>query len=372
MLDEAESGSFSLYRVILPEELVFGQQIGSGTEASVYSATWGNYPVAVKKFRGIPSSSQFQRELSIMSLIQHPNLVQCYGGFSDTKTDTYYLVMDLMDSDVSSFLHKPQDSNTSSQYEFSTILKIAQQTAKGLEYLHQLNLIHRDLKSVNLLIDSQFNVKVGDFGLSRMIAPKNKNMTANIGTVSWIAPEVFEKQPYDAKADVYSFGIVLWELFTKKVPFENIDTFDIPIAVIKGERPVIPKECPKEYSKLIQLCWNKKPNKRPTFSKIYKTLVKISKDLGLQVHSADTSFIANSLPLFLRFNNRKAFSTDNLTESTNNSSSKSEEEEAKAKLNEHSTASPKFKNALKTSVSSSIFPKRRGSESKSIKKNQNT
>lgn len=208
-----------------------------------------------------------------MSLLHHPNLVRCYGGYANSTTDTYFLVMDLMKCDVFKALQKDSPWIIDSEI----MVRIALQTAKGLEYLHQCNLIHRDLKSVNLLIDENYNVKVCDFGLSRMVAPKKQNMTGNVGTVSWIAPEVFEKQPYDMKADVYSFGIVLWELYTKQVPFDNISTFEIPVAVIRGDRPPIPKDCPKDYCKLMKECWNKKPSKRPTFSKVVKTLTKILK-----------------------------------------------------------------------------------------------
>lgn len=329
MLDEAENGTFALFKEIRPSELVIGEEIGSGTEACVFKALWDGRDIAVKRFRGIPSSQAFQRELSIMSLVQHPNLLRCYGGFSDTRNDEYFLVMDLMSTDVHAALHAstplpaPARSSTSSpppqprresrsvlkvsgpapvaggkrlwNMGYAQILKLALQTARGMEYLHDCNLIHRDLKSVNLLMDHDFNAKVCDFGLSRILAPKHQNMTGNVGTVSWIAPEVFEKQPYDTKADVYSFGIVMWELYVKQIPFQDLNTFEIPIAVIKGDRPAIPKDCPKEYAKLMQLCWHKKPSKRPTFQKIVKTLMKLSKDIGLDSFGMFSSSSGHSL-----------------------------------------------------------------------------
>jgi len=372
MLDEAEAGAFTLFKEIKPSELEFGEEIGSGTEASVFKAKWDTLSIAVKKFRGIPSTQQFQRELSIMSLVQHPNLLRCYGGYSDTKKDEYYLVMDLMDTDVHAALHsatlpiasRADNGSASSlkdgesrlraasggshsspakrswEIRYPQMLKIALHTARGLEYLHECNLIHRDLKSVNLLIDENFNAKVCDFGLSRVVAPKNQNMTGNVGTVSWIAPEVFEKQPYDAKADVYSFGVVMWELFTKQVPFQDMNTFEIPMAVIKGERPPIPKDCPKEYYKLMQLCWHKKPSKRPTFPKIVKTLLKLSKDILITEFAptspspslvrASPQFSQSATLLRSRESSFLNVSGSSLEESATTSSSKSEDDAEKA------------------------------------------
>jgi serine/threonine protein kinase len=398
LLDEAENGSFTLFKEIKPTEIELGEEIGSGTEACVMKAKWESRPIAIKKFRGIPSTTQFQRELSIMSLVQHPNLLRCYGGYSDTKKDEYYLVMDLMDTDVHAALHSPAANQVNSSpvsltrsdprsasplrnsapspanttgskrtwdIRYPQMLKIALHTARGLEYLHDCNLIHRDLKSVNLLIDEHYNAKVCDFGLSRIIAPKNQNMTGNVGTVSWIAPEVFEKQPYDAKADVYSFGVVMWELYTKQVPFQDLNTFEIPIAVIKGERPAIPKECPKEYAKLMQSCWHKKPAKRPTFQKIVKSLLKLTKDNGLEAPGSPAPLLSRAAGGFsqsavaLRTRESAALyaSTGSLEESATTSSSRSEED---GPDKNHKTGSGKVPPAL------SSFPRRRTASSAAI------
>ena len=402
LLDEAEAGSFTLFKEIKPSEIEFGEEIGSGTEACVLKAKWESRPIAIKKFRGIPSTTQFQRELSIMSLVQHPNLLRCYGGYSDTKKDEYYLVMDLMDTDVHAALQQvassgPAPGNASPppmlarsdprsssplrnsspaitanaqpgfkrtwEIRYPQMLKIALHTARGMEYLHECNLIHRDLKSVNLLIDEHYNAKVCDFGLSRIIAPKNQNMTGNVGTVSWIAPEVFEKQPYDAKADVYSFGIVMWELYTKQVPFQDLNTFEIPMAVIKGERPPIPKECPKEYAKLMQSCWHKKPAKRPTFQKIVKSLLKLTKDNGLpEAPGSPAPLLARAAGGFsqsaivLRTRESSLYnSTGSLEESATTSSSRSEEDGPDKKVG-----------SGKVPPSLASFPRRRTASSATI------
>jgi len=180
--------------------------------------------------------------------------------------------------------------------------------ARGMEFLHSCNLIHRDLKSNNLLVRNIVStfaeVKICDFGLSRVV-DRSKLMTGNVGTVSWIPPEIFEKKQYNEKCDVYSFGIILWELYYRKVPFSEISAFEIPLYVIDGKRPPLTKELPKGYSKLMKACWFGKSSRRPSFTQIIKALTK------MQQISSDNSPIPARRPSPLpRSNSRdRSFST---------------------------------------------------------------
>ena len=100
----------------------------------------------------------------------------------------------------------------------------------------------------------------------------NDNMTSNMGTVAWMAPEMFQGGNYTEKVDVYSYGMVLFEIFARKIPFDDVDGFSVPVQVTKGLRPKLPKHVPKSWVKLITQCWHDKPSKRPTFDRIVDTL----------------------------------------------------------------------------------------------------
>jgi len=227
------------------EELELVRPVGFGTAGSVYSGYYKGTPVAIKKIRNDIDYEDFLKEISILSVVYHKNLIRCVGGV--TKDSKRYIVTELMHTNLNEILQLKV------AMDLGMRLKIALDTASGVDFLHQhCNMIHRDLKSLNILIfshDSGIDVKICDFGISRVIDTK-RIMTGNVGTVSWIAPEVFEHKKYNEKADVYSFGIILWELITEDTPFANLTQFTIPIAVIKGERPRIPHFCNKEVKKI--------------------------------------------------------------------------------------------------------------------------
>ncbi|KAK6115057.1 hypothetical protein DH2020_007326 [Rehmannia glutinosa] len=148
------------------------------------------------------------------------------------------------------------------------LLKFAIDVCKGMEYLHQKNVIHRDLKTANLLMDTCKVVKVADFGVARF---QNKGgvMTAETGTYRWMAPEVINHQPYDQKADVFSFAIVLWELVTAKVFRDDTMTpLQAALGVRQGLRPELPENAHPKLLDLMQRCWGALPSDRPSFSEI--------------------------------------------------------------------------------------------------------
>eukprot|EP01121_Diplochlamys_sp_Union-15-3_P012670 TRINITY_DN382_c0_g1_i2.p1 TRINITY_DN382_c0_g1~~TRINITY_DN382_c0_g1_i2.p1 ORF type:complete len:194 (+),score=26.11 TRINITY_DN382_c0_g1_i2:117-698(+) len=155
------------------------------------------------------------------------------------------------------------------------ILQIAQDVAKAMKYLHMIGILHRDLKTANLLVDTNWHIKVTDFGMAKLIrkGPNAMQMTGNVGTLAWVAPEVLDPSvtTYTEKVDVYSYGVVLWEIVTSDIPFTNVEA-GLRSMVIGGARPDIPIETPKFWKQLIRQCWQQDPEKRPSFRDISRKL----------------------------------------------------------------------------------------------------
>ena len=256
-----------------PEDIKVGKKLGSGAFGEVFRGKLFGKEVAVKKLINQDldpdSLNSFKKEVQIMAKLRHPNVLLFMGA--STKPGDLMLVTELMPKgSVYDLMH---DKNN--QLSFKRRMKMAKQAALGMNWLHcsKPPFIHRDLKTSNLLVDDGYNVKVCDFGLSHVKSHGDKGVRGSYGscgTPLWMAPEVLLNKPYDESVDVYSFGIVLWELLTQEDPFPDIDTFSMMLdqVVNNNYRPKIPDYCPTRLKQLIEACWNGDPSKRPTFEKM--------------------------------------------------------------------------------------------------------
>lgn len=143
--------------------------------------------------------------------------------------------------------------------------------AIGLEYLHENGYVHRDVKSANFLLTKDDTLKIADFGLAKEL--DETMSTVSKGTVRWMAPEVIEDLKLSKKSDVYSYGVVIWEICTRQRPFESFPSdHAVMTAVCNGERPHIPEDCPAFLQEIIRSCWQAKHRQRPTMHGIVKML----------------------------------------------------------------------------------------------------
>ena len=272
---------------ILPSELVMGDLLGKGSFSKVYKGKCRGQDVAVKIFNVQNDPDELENirtEIAVMSQIFHPNVVLFMGACTDPEKKLM-IVTERLPTDLYSLL-----ISNKNKYNLSLRkrMKMAKEAALGINWLHsgKQKFIHRDLKLSNLLVTHDFHIRVADFGLTRLKS-NGEDSEAPQGSPAYMAPEVFMGE-YDEKCDVYSFGMVLWEMLTQERVFTEYPSFQqLMFAVVEeGVRPVIPKNCPTSLKHLISECWDAEAKNRPSFDKILDKLDHVMVDVSLQDHGA--------------------------------------------------------------------------------------
>ncbi|XP_014490367.1 serine/threonine-protein kinase HT1-like [Vigna radiata var. radiata] len=270
--------------LIDPKLLFIGSKIGEGAHGIVYEGRYRARIVAIKVLhRGstleerVSRENRFAREVNMMSRVHHENLVKFIGACKDP------LMVIVTEMLPGLSLRRYLITIRPKQLELYVAIKFALDIALAMDWLHANGIIHRDLKPDNLLLtENQRSVKLADFGLAREESV-TEMMTAETGTYRWMAPELYstvtlrqgEKKHYNNKVDVYSFGIVLWELLTNRMPFEGMSNLQAAYAAaFKQERPNLPEDISPDLAFIIQSCWVEDPNMRPSFSQIIRMLNK--------------------------------------------------------------------------------------------------
>jgi len=328
---------FAANWMILPQTIRLGPKVGSGAYGDVYRGTLWGTSVAVKKLspngrRPTASSQQLaetdgeasdlivdqsvmeeiRKEISILSKLRHPNVVLYMGACIDGNR-----VSIITEWCARGSLYDVIYDFDKYFIDASLIIKLAMGIAQGMNYLHCLDskIIHRDLKSQNVLLDTHLQPKIADFGLSHVRRSKQNNANPVIrsiarrlstrttvapdikavglshdstpnepqdhygifGTPEWMAPEVMQGQWYTEKVDVYSYGILLSEIVSRQMPFsdqlQNRSYLDVACAVIEhGATPTLPKWCDQFLRNLILACLSRSPEARPSFTDIIRHL----------------------------------------------------------------------------------------------------
>jgi hypothetical protein len=324
-----------------PQDLPEVSYIGRGTFGEVYETNWLGEQYCKKVLREADLES-FKSEFEILAGLCHPHVVRVVCWAKEQKQD-YSLVMDLMQEDLYHFLNpRPADTGSSHSDEgfsdssddnstgskdaddddvsasmaaaavpsstpeaaevpllsMTAAVDLMLQVARGLKYLHSQRIVHRDVKSSNILVkaltgvpeleykEGYLSAKLADFGTSKTkISSTRFSMpTSNIGTTPWMAPEVFsvdsgavvpgrQLPAYPFKADVYSFALVCYEILTRKQPFEGEERVVLRYRIkVDRLRPELPERCPTRLASLIQRCWEHNPRQRPDFHEICREL----------------------------------------------------------------------------------------------------
>jgi serine/threonine protein kinase len=271
--------------LVNPQDLHSGNLLGEGKYGRVHAAKWLGEKYAKKSPKGYQEN--LKQEIAVLAGLHHPHIMSVVGCSEDNGTCSY--IMERMDKSLTDILE-------GNQLSIIRCVDIMLQIAEGMDYLHRMDLVHRDLKPKNILIKRcdypgsggskiaqvvgpLWIVKVSDFGTMKVMESTTQNTAIGrvYGTLMFMAPETYEELPgrsHPKKADIYSFGLICFSiLIWKPLPFprpelSNRTYKDFIASVREGERPELPPGCPHHLSVLIQQCWDGNPVKRPDFHNI--------------------------------------------------------------------------------------------------------
>lgn len=232
------------------------QWLGSGAQGAVFSGKLYKEIVAVKKVK-----EPKETDIRHLRKLNHPNIVHFKGVC--TKPPCYCIIMEFCPFGPLYDLLRAGEPVPPAR-----LVSWSKQIAAGMAYLHAHKIIHRDLKSPNVLIGQGEVVKISDFGTSKQWNEISTKMTF-AGTVAWMAPEVIRNEPCSEKVDIWSYGVVLWELLSGEIPYKDVDSSAVMWGVGSNSLHLpIPTSCPEGYGLLVKQCWSAKPRNRPAFKLI--------------------------------------------------------------------------------------------------------
>ena len=262
--------------VIKFQDLEMGRELGRGAFGIVYRGTWQHTDVAIKQLQMMELSPavkrSFMSEAQVMTSLHHPNVISFYGVCMEPSH--YSMVMEFAQGgSLENLLQNERPLPWSQRWQ------IALDIGKGLLHLHchEPPILHRDMKSGNVLLDEHGKAKLTDFGLAKARSETRTMTKAGgvAGSLLWMAPELFSglnAKPTKA-ADIFAYAVVLWEIAARKFPYENVSSPNlIPHLVERGEREEIPEGTPTSFAKLISRCWSDRAVDRPTVDEVVREL----------------------------------------------------------------------------------------------------
>lgn len=278
LLDQVDNNTLNinLFKISMNDISHF-EEIGSGAAGLILKGMWNKQTVAIKLFRGNIDKELFRNELTLLCSLRHPNIVAMFGAIMEEPRFGY-----VMEFCANGSLARMVDK----KFKFTAAQKISilLGIARGMVFLHAKQVIHRDLKLDNVLIDDQLNPKIADLGISKLLNEQQVQMTAIIGTSWYMAPEVYKGESYNQKCDVFSFGIMMYQIvFDSSKPYGSAAfMIEQKVAMEPEFRPKIPNLeqvdnvlSSKVIDTLINLmkrCWKHESLERPSFEEVCQEL----------------------------------------------------------------------------------------------------
>jgi len=204
----------------------------------------------------------------MMNLPPHPNVVHVFGVSLDGPQPI--IIMEYCAGGSLDKLLFDSKEKLSEEYK----IQLVQGIAAGMYHLHKHNIVHRDLAARNILLTSGRDPKISDFGMSRILEKDDEGKTnSGVGPVCWMAPESIAHRNYSKKSDVWTFGIVVYEIVAQCEPHKNKDVIDVAVRIRdEGLTPEISSDCPEKLRQVMEMCWKKQTDQRPNFETICSML----------------------------------------------------------------------------------------------------
>lgn len=251
-------------------EITVGTRVGIGFFGEVFRGIWNGTEVAIKVFLEQDLTAEnmedFCNEISILSRLRHPNVILFLGAC--TRPPRLSMVTEYME--MGSLYYLIHLSGQKKKLTWRRRLKMLRDICRGLMCIHRMKIAHRDIKSANCLVNRHWTVKICDFGLSRMMTESPMKDTSSAGTPEWMAPELIRNEPFTEKCDIFSLGVIMWELCTLSRPWEGLPPDRVVYSVAnEGSRLDIPEG---PLGRLIADCWAE-PQERPSCEVILTRLL---------------------------------------------------------------------------------------------------
>ncbi|XP_061792309.1 tyrosine-protein kinase Lyn isoform X2 [Nerophis lumbriciformis] len=253
------------------ESITMVKRLGAGQFGDVWMAYYNNTTkVAVKTLKpGTMTVEAFLAEANVMKTLQHHRLVRLYAVV--TRTQPIYIITQFMaNGSLLDFLK----TKAGCRLTLPRLIDFSAQVSEGMAYIEKKNYIHRDLRAANVLVSENLLCKIADFGLARIIS--DNEYIAREGAkfpIKWTAPEAISYSCFTIKSDVWSFGVLLYEIITfGQMPYPGMTKAEVMSSLQRGYRMPRPGECPPELYAIMESCWRSEPETRPTFDYMQSVL----------------------------------------------------------------------------------------------------